>query len=109
MAIKARSAKAKGTRLEKRVVQLFEDAGARQARRQPGSGIYQDFPKDVLVEAGEERWIIECKARRQLPQTFERWLEGADMLVMCADRDTPRVYMRWETFAALLSYLTHNA
>lgn len=99
--MKARSAKAKGYRLEKEVVKSHEDAGI-PARRQPGSGIFQDFPHDVEINIGGEKFIGECKKRASLPKTFDRWLGGADFVFMAPDRQPPsRVYMRYEAYMRL--------
>jgi len=99
--MKARSAKAKGTRLEKWVTAELSKLGLR-CHRQPGSGIYQDWPHDVQVEIHGDRWIVECKSRKEPPKTYEGWLGGADVLVIRADRSEPRVYMRWATFSRLV-------
>lgn len=48
--------KSKGSRLETRVVKMAEAHGL-SARRQPGSGIYADFPNDVTIE----NLLIEAK------------------------------------------------
>lgn len=48
--------KRKGTRLEKRVVEQAQAQGL-TARLQPGSGIYQDYPSDAVIE----NLLIECK------------------------------------------------
>ena len=90
--MKARSAKQKGLRLENEVVKLLQQAGLK-ARRQPGSGVYQDFPHDVELRVGEKRFIVECKARKNSFQTLDGWLGKADLLVVKVDRGEPRVYL----------------
>ena len=52
--MKARSAKQKGTRLEVEVVRAMQERGL-SVRRQPGSGIYSDFPHDVELHLHEKR------------------------------------------------------
>ena len=99
--MKPRSAKSKGTRLEKWIASELEKIGI-SARRQPGSGIYRDFPHDVYAEIGGKRFIIEAKARKEAPRVFEGWLGAADMLFIRADRSTPRVYMTFETLCWLV-------
>ncbi len=91
-----RSAKKKGAVFEKQVVAWLQDLGL-EARRQPGSGIYQDFPSDGVVTIGDRKCILEMKKRAAIPKTFEGWLGGADILVMASDRAQPedfRVYLR---------------
>lgn len=101
MTITTKSGKAKGTRLEKWVAGALSDLGV-EAGKQPGSGIYSDFPHDVRAVIAGRRFIVECKARKEAPRTFERWLAGADLLVIRADRADPCVYMRWPVFAELV-------
>jgi hypothetical protein len=50
--------KALGSALESRVVERAQAAGL-CASRQPGSGVFKDFPSDVRVEGG----LVECKVR----------------------------------------------
>ena len=102
--IKARSARAKGSKFEKQVISWLQDLGL-EARRQPGSGIFQDFPHDGTVTIGDRKCILEMKKRKAIPKTFEGWLNGADILVMASDRATPedyRVYLRAEFFEWLI-------
>lgn len=90
--MKPRSAKAKGTRLEVEVVKLLEKQGI-EARRQPGSGIYPDFPHDVELKVNGKRYIVECKARKSGFATLDRWKGQADLLVVKVDRGDPIVYL----------------
>ena len=99
--MKARSAKRKGTRLEQEVVKAFLDAGI-PARRQPGSGIYADFPHDVEITPGDKRYIVECKARKSGFATLDRWRGHADLLVIKPDRKEPLVYMPISVLASLV-------
>lgn len=48
--------KRKGTRLETQVVERAHEAGL-EAHRQPGSGMYEDYPSDAVIE----NLLIECK------------------------------------------------
>jgi predicted NAD-dependent protein-ADP-ribosyltransferase YbiA (DUF1768 family) len=107
--IKAKSAKAKGRKLEQWIVKELEAIGI-QARRQPGSGAFEAFPHDVeavLPDGG--RVLVEAKQRKdEAWATGERWLGQADILVVRIDPDPgrplkePRVYMTWSTFARLV-------
>jgi len=83
--IKPRSAKAKGSRLEKAVQMALQEAGA-QARKQPGSGIYSAFPADVFAEIpGLGPILIECKSHKSPLATIRKWLGKATVLVHKAD------------------------
>lgn len=99
--MKARSAKAKGTKLEKEVCGWLQDVG--EIRRQPGSGIYADFPHDNEFRFCGHRFILECKARKEGHRTLDRWRGMADVLVIKPDRQEPSVYMPISTFREFLS------
>jgi hypothetical protein len=104
MPIKSRSAKRKGAVFEKQVVAWLRGLGL-EARRQPGSGIFADWPHDGQVIIGDRKCILEMKKRAAIPKTFEGWLGGADILVMASDRAQPedyRVYLRAEFFEWLI-------
>lgn len=101
--MKARSAKAKGTRLEKWCMQAFQAIGWK-ARKQPGSGIYSAFPHDVYAEHPERGPIVcECKSWKNGWRTGDTALGQADILVIKRDYGEPNVYMPWRVFAQLLS------
>ena len=97
--VKPRSAKAKGTKLERWVAQELTRAGIR-ATRQPGSGAFSGFPHDVTLR--DFAWIIECKARREGLKTLDRWMGAAEILIIKADRQPPNVYMNWPVFVDLM-------
>ena len=99
--MKARSAKAKGTKLEVETVKSMEACGL-TVRRQPGSGIYSDFPHDVQLMHCGKRYIVECKARKNGFKTLENWRKQADLLVIKADREPPMVYMSLRLFAEMV-------
>lgn len=99
--MKARSAKSKGARLENDVVKALKAAGI-QARRQPGSGIYSDFPHDIEMRLDGRRYIVECKARKEGHRTLDGWLGKADVLVIKADRGEVRVYMSLSVLTQML-------
>lgn len=66
--------RALGNGLESRVVARSLRRGLR-AHRQPGSGVFREYPNDVVVE----RLLGECKVRSDLPslaKMFE-WMENA--------------------------------
>ena len=106
--LKARSAKAKGTRLEKWVSGELSSAGLR-ARRQPGSGIYSSFPHDVEMDMPRlGRTVIECKARKNGFATLERWLGKADLLIIKHDRQDPTVMVPWAYFKQMVQALSEH-
>lgn len=65
--------KALGSGLETRVVKRATALGL-SAHRQPGSGVFQEHPNDVVVEG----LLGECKVRSRHPSYTEmqQWLEG---------------------------------
>lgn len=71
--------KRKGSGFEDRIVRDAHEQGL-DARKQPGSGVYKDFPHDVVVED----LLAECKAgytveRVKAGKTFQfqlSWLDG---------------------------------
>jgi hypothetical protein len=110
MPIKAKSAKAKGRKLERWLEDELKRIGL-SARRQPGSGAFAAFPHDVeSVDQDGVRILFECKQRKKDAwATGERWLGSADALVVRIDsapfepQREPRVYLKWSTFAALMN------
>ena len=84
------------------VAQCFASAGLELSRRQPGSGIYADFPHDVELRHKDRRYIVECKARKNGFATLDNWRGQADMLVVKADRKEPCVYMPLSVLRELL-------
>jgi len=106
MPIKAKSARAKGDKLEKKVAKLFEGARGWAGRRQPGSGKFIDYPHDcTVVDPLLRKFIIECKKRKTEFATFGRWLGRADMLVVEANRGEPYIYMKLDTFLHIVDPL----
>ena len=63
--------RALGNGLEARVVSRAKERGLR-AHQQPGSGIYKDYPNDVVVNG----MLGECKVRTTLPSLAQllEWL-----------------------------------
>jgi len=100
--LKARSAKAKGTRLEKFVAHAFNAFGWK-ARRQPGSGIYDGFAHDVeAVSPSGSHFIVECKSWKHGWRTGDRAIGLADFLVIKRDFGPPMVYMSLATFGEVV-------
>ena len=105
--MKARSAKAKGTRLENWVTQFFKSCGW-YARRQPGSGIYRDFPHDNAVESPNSAlsFNIECKSWKNGWRTGDKAMGQADILVIKRDYGEPRFYLTERAMQDLLDHIT---
>ena len=104
--IKARSAKAKGTRLEKAVMLALQDAGAK-ARKQPGSGIYSAFPADVYAEIPQLGPIlIECKSHKAPLKTVRNWLGKATVLVHKADHEEALVTVPLAHYCQMVKLIT---
>lgn len=91
-----RSSKQKGSRRERQVVEKFLGEGI-QAQRVPLSGAAAGFKGDVWAELAGERLVVEVKARANGEgfATLERWIEGAQALVLWRDRTEPMVLMNW--------------
>jgi hypothetical protein len=103
--MKPRSAKAKGTRLEKWVAQKLSGIGI-FCRRQPGSGIYRDFQHDnyaVIPLVGPI--LLECKSWKHGWRTGDKAMGKAEILIIKRDYGNPCVYMPWSTFSSLVSAL----
>ena len=100
-----RSAKGKGIKIENKVVKLFTDLDIK-ARRQPYSGGVQDFTQDVQVNIlGGLNIEVKARSNGEGFKTMERWQGGADLLVLVADNEQPRVQMRWNVFKQMLEIL----
>lgn len=103
--MKVRSKKAKGSRLEKWVMDQFNKLPGWRARKQPGSGIYQDFPHDVHAEHEKYgRFIIECKKWKHGWRVGDKAIGQADFLVIQRDYGPAMVYMSFDKLAELVSY-----
>jgi len=86
------NAKAKGTRLEREVKKEFERAGFEVVRSAASLG-----KADLYVEGIGS---IQCKARKKL--SLYNLFDGADVLVVKADRKEPLVVMSLQKFLEML-------
>ena len=103
--MKPRSAKAKGTRLEKDIAAMIDAIPGWKARRQPGSGIYHGFGHDVYAERCDGlKFVVECKARAEGHRTLDRWMGEAELLIIRADRSPPMAYLSMRLLADLMSW-----
>ena len=100
--------KIKGTRVERKIVKLFQDLGI-QARRQPLSGALQDFPHDVQVKL-LDGLNCEVKARKDGKgfATIKKWKGNADLLILVEDHATPGVYIDWSLWKQIAKILKEN-
>ena len=99
-----KSQRDKGNRFEREIVHKHRDAGI-DAERVPLSGSAGGtFTGDVLIAGGTLK--AECKARKDGAgfKVLNNWLEGNDLLFVKADREQPRVYMRWELYEDLIQH-----
>ena len=89
------SQKRKGTRVENKIVKMFQAMDI-NARRQPLSGAIRDFPHDVAVDL-IGGLVCEVKARKNGGgfATIKKWKGSADLLILVEDYDQPGVYMDW--------------
>lgn len=99
--MKPRSAKAKGSKFERKIMDFFNSLPGWKARKQPGSGIYQAFPHDVFASLGEQDYVIECKKWKNGWRTGDKAMGQADFLCIERDHGEPMIYMPARVFAQL--------
>jgi Holliday junction resolvase len=105
-----RSAKTKGTRVERELVQKLEAEGV-TAWRVPMSGsLGGSLSADIKI--GKDRgFSVEVKARAGGGgfSTIEKWLGNNQALFLKRDRQEPMVVLEWEMFIELIkAYLDDN-
>jgi len=93
--------KEKGTRFENQLVKTAKDHGL-FAYRVPLSGA-GSIKNDVHIRVGREVWEIEAKKRANGFSFIYDNLDGADVLVIGADRKRPIACLDYEDFLDLLS------
>lgn len=96
-----KSPKSKGRRGEAEAMKALEAIGLK-ARKQPLSGALVEFPYDLRVWHGEQRFSCEVK-RYKRPAAVEKLRNGADMLLYRPDNGAWGVWMPLETLRELLS------
>lgn len=96
----ASSSKRKGSRVEREIVRMHQDAGI-VATKVPLSGALEGFPGDIVVA---DHFGGEVKARKNGAgfSTLERWLGDLDILFLKRDRQKPFVAMPWKTYELLM-------
>jgi hypothetical protein len=88
-----RAPKAKGSRFERAIVKLLQDAGL-GAERVPLSGSAGgSYSGDLTVPILGRDLVVEVKARANGFSRLYSWLENRDVLVVRADRHTPLVIL----------------
>ena len=93
----------KGARFEREVVHILQDYG-RAGERVPLSGAAGgSFSGDVTAPVLGDDWLIECKARARDFTRLYQWLDGADALVIKADRKRPLVVLDLRRALKILS------
>ena len=99
--------KQKGSRFEKQVVDIAKKHGL-EAQKVPLSGSAQGiFSNDVHIKIGRERWELECKKRANGFKFLYEHLDGADALIVGADRKKPLAVIDLDDFLNLLN-LAHK-
>jgi len=101
-------AKIKGTRVERKIVKLFEDLDIK-ARRQPMSGALQDFPYDVKVDLlGGLHCEVKARKGGKGFATIKKWKGSADLLILVEDHAPPGVYIDWSLWKQIAKILKDN-
>lgn len=93
--------KEKGTRFENHLVQIAKQHGL-EAVRVPLSGA-GSIKNDVHIKIGREVWELEAKKRANGFGFIYDNLEGADALIIGADRKRPLAVVDYEDFLNLLA------
>jgi len=92
----------KGGRFERELVNTAKAHGL-DAYRVPLSGSATGFKNDVIIKQGRTVWELEAKKRGSGFKFIYDNIEGADILVIGADRQKPLAVMDYEDFCDLLS------
>lgn len=94
------SAKRKGDRVEREIVQLHQKIGV-SAQRVPLSGAAGGrFAGDVWIN--DMKGEVKARAEGSGFKTIERWLGDNDLLFLRRDRKSPLVVMPWNTYKELI-------
>ena len=92
----------KGGRFERELVNTAR-AHSLDAYRVPLSGAADGFKNDVIIKKGRETWEIEAKKRANGFKFLYDNIDGADVLVVGADRRKPLAVLDYEDFCDLLA------
>lgn len=95
--------KQKGDRFETLCVDIARKHGF-DAQKVPLSGAAEGlFSNDIHIKIGRERWELECKKRATGFKFLYDNLDGADALIVAADRKKPLAVLDYDDFLNLLS------
>lgn len=93
--------KEKGSRFEREIVELARLRDL-EAYRVPLSGAAEGFKNDVIIKKGRETWEVEAKKRADGFKFLYQHIDGADVLVVGADRKKPLAVIDLGDFLDLL-------
>jgi Holliday junction resolvase len=98
----ANASKAKGTRVERELVQMHRQQGI-PCIRVPLSGA-GSISGDLKIGPKHE-FTAEVKSRKNGEgfQTLERWMKGCEVLILKRDRQEPMVCMSWQVYSELMA------
>ena len=103
-----RSAKRKGTRVERLLVHALEADGIK-ALRVPLSGGGSIHGDILFGPSTEKRAEVKARSGGSGWKVIERWLSGNNALFLWRDRSTPLVVLPWEEFIELAGYWNEAA
>lgn len=93
----------KGARFEREIVHILQDHG-RAGERVPLSGAAGgSYTQDVSVPVLGDDWLLQCKVKSRDFIRLYQWLDGADALVIKADRKRPLVVLDLRRALTILS------
>jgi Holliday junction resolvase len=90
----------KGTRVERELVHLLCEVGLFCARVPLSGAVGGAYSGDIDLELHGRIVKVQVKARQEF-RTLQQWLDGAELLLLKADRQDPLVVMPVELFAEL--------
>lgn len=93
--------KQKGDRLERLVVNAFQDAGVHSERVPLSGAAGGSYIGDLTFACRGDDWLGECKARADGWRELRRWIEPVKALFLKADRTEPLVVLRLSDFIEL--------
>ena len=102
-----KSAKEKGSRLERLIVGIFSESGI-EARRMPLSGSVEGFGGDVRLKINGSELTGECKSRAASFGNLYRWIKGYDFLALKRDRDEALIVIEARKLASILGGIASN-
>ncbi|MDD2212182.1 MAG: hypothetical protein PHW39_02865 [Syntrophomonadaceae bacterium] len=91
----------KGNRFERSAVNAFKAFNI-PAQRVPLSGATEYAKGDIEITLQEKIYRVECKARAAGFKQLYTWIDGNDLLVIKADRQSALVVIDLEEFCKLV-------